>query len=243
MIVVTVHNSLKVVAAVKVSIVIPALNEAGCIARTLDRLQAMRQRGHELIVVDGGSDDDTMAISQSLADQVLRAPRGRANQMRAGAAAANGSVIWFLHADTVPVDDADLHILEALVQHDTQWGHFDILLSDDRPIFKMVSLFMNIRARITGIATGDQGIFMTRDLYEKIGGIPAIPLMEDIALSRTLNRYCRSFVIKQKLASSSRRWETHGIVRTILLMWGLRFAYFIGVNPVRLAKYYAVNKA
>ncbi|MCK5480108.1 MAG: TIGR04283 family arsenosugar biosynthesis glycosyltransferase [Gammaproteobacteria bacterium] len=240
------HSSLKAVAAVnsfRISVIIPALNEAGCIARTLDRLQAMRRRGHEVVVVDGGSDDETMTISHSLADQVIRAPRGRSNQMRAGAVVANGSVIWFLHADTLPVESADLLILEVLVRRSTQWGRFDILFSGDRFLLKVVALLMNFRARVTGIATGDQGIFMTRTLYEKVGGIPAIPLMEDIALCRFLRQSGCPAVIKRKLASSPRRWETHGIVRTILRMWSLRLAYFAGVDPVRLAKYYAVNNA
>jgi rSAM/selenodomain-associated transferase 2 len=231
------------VSSTRISVVIPVLNEAGYIARILDRLQAMRRRGHEIIVVDGGSDDETLAVSYSLADQLIQAPRGRASQMRAGAAVARGSVIWFLHADTIPVADADLLILNELVKGGSRWGRFDVLLSHDRLMLKVVAWFMNLRARITGIATGDQGVFMARDLYEKVGGIPAIPLMEDVALSRTLKRYGRPAVIKQKLASSPRRWEKHGIARTILMMWGLRLAYFFGVDPSRLAKYYAVNKA
>jgi rSAM/selenodomain-associated transferase 2 len=232
-----------VVSTTRISVVIPALNEAGNITRTLDSLQGMRQRGHEVIVVDGGSDDETMAVSQSLADQVIQSPRGRANQMRAGAAVANGSVFWFLHADTVPVEGADSLILNELVLPDSRWGHFDILFPGDSLMLKVVASLMNLRARITGIATGDQGIFITRILYEKIGGIPAIPLMEDIALSRTLKRYNRPLVLRQKLVSSPRRWTKHGVAKTIIMMWGLRLAYFIGVNPARLAKYYTVNSA
>jgi len=231
------------VKSARISVVIPVLNEAGYITRTLDRLQAMRRRGHEIIVVDGGSDDETMAVSHSLADRLIQAPRGRASQMRAGAAVANGSVIWFLHADAIPVDNADSLILNALARCDSRWGRFDVLLSRDRFMLKVVAWLMNLRARITGIATGDQGIFIARVLYEKVGGIPAMPLMEDIALSRTLKRFSRPAVIKQKLASSPRRWEEHGIARTILMMWGLRLAYFFGVAPARLAKYYAVNNA
>jgi len=231
------------VSAARISVVIPALNEAGNIIRTLARLQAMRQRGHEVIVVDGGSTDETMMVCQSLADQVIQAHRGRANQMRAGATSASGSVIWFLHADTVPPENADLLILDERLQSDSRWGFFEVLFPDDRLMLKVVALFMNLRARITGIATGDQGIFMTRVLYEQAGGIPAIPLMEDIALSRTLKRYSRPVVLRKKLLTSPRRWEKHGVTRTILMMWGLRLAYFIGVDPARLAKYYAVNKA
>ena len=238
------HNSLMAVAAVnsaRISIVIPALNEAGCITRTLDKLQAMRRRGHELIVVDGGSTDNTLAVSEALADQLIQSPQGRASQMRAGAAAANGSVIWFLHADTVPVNNADVLILSALEQHESRWGRFDVLFSSDRLVFKMIALLMNYRSRLSGIATGDQGIFIARTLYEQVGGIPDIPLMEDIALSRILKHYSRPFVINQKLTSSPRRWEKYGIAKTILKMWGLRFAYFVGIDPVLLAKYYAVN--
>jgi len=229
--------------SIRISVIIPALNEAGCIARTLDSLQAMRRRGHEIIVVDGGSNDETMAISHSLADQVVRASRGRANQMRAGADVANGSVIWFLHADTLPVESADLLIQDVLVRSNTRWGRFDILLSGDRSILKVVASLMNFRARITGIATGDQGIFMTRALYEKVGGIPAIPLMEDVALCRSLRQINYPAVIREKLISSARRWETYGVARTILMMWGLRLAYFAGVDPARLIKFYAVNDA
>ena len=231
------------VSTTRLSVVIPALNEAGNITRTLDSLQAMRQRGHELIVVDGGSSDETITSSQPLADQLIQAPRGRANQMRAGAAVASGSILWFLHADTVPPESADLLILNKLVLSDSRWGFFDVLFPGDSLMLKVVALLMNFRARISGIATGDQGIFISRALYEKAGGIPAIPLMEDIALSRTLKRYYRPAVIRKKLVTSPRRWEKHGVIKTILMMWSLRLAYFVGVNPVRLAKYYAVNSA
>ena len=233
-----------VVAAVnsaRISVVIPALNEAGCITRTLDKLQAVRQRGHELIVVDGGSIDNTLAVSKALADQLIVSRPGRARQMRAGAAAANGSVIWFLHADTLPAADADLLIQNALEPDINRWGHFDILFSSNRLVFRMIALLMNYRSRISGIATGDQGIFIARTLYEQVGGIPEIPLMEDVALSRKLKHYSRPLVINKKLTTSPRRWEKHGIARTILKMWGLRFAYFVGIDPARLEKYYAVN--
>lgn len=231
------------VSTTRISVIIPALNEAGNIVRTLDSLQPMRRRGHEVILVDGGSDDATLANSRPLTDQLVEAPRGRANQMRAGAAVASGAVIWFLHADTVPPESADRLILNELVQPDSRWGFFNVLFPGDSLMLKVVALLMNLRARITGIATGDQGIFITRVLYEKIDGIPAIPLMEDIALSRTLKRYKRPAVIREKLVSSPRRWEKHGVTKTILMMWGLRLAYFIGVDPARLAKYYAVNSA
>ena len=225
----------------RISIVIPALNEEGCITRTLGKLQAMRQRGHQLIVVDGGSIDNTLAVSEALADQLIQSPPGRAKQMRAGAAVANGSVIWFLHADTLPVDDADLLILKALEPNISRWGRFDVIFSSNRPVFKLIALLMNYRSRISGIATGDQGIFIARTLYEQVGGIPDLPLMEDVALSRKLKRYSRPLVINEKLTSSPRRWEKYGIARTILKMWGLRLAYFAGIDPARLAKYYAVN--
>lgn len=225
----------------RISIVIPALNEAGCIGCTLGRLQAMRQRGHELIVVDGGSDDGTPVICQSLVDRLILTPPGRAIQMRAGAAAASGSILWFLHADTLSAETADILILGSLARRDNQWGRFDIGFSGGRRVFVMIAFFMNLRARLGGIATGDQGIFVTRAFYDQVGGIPDIPIMEDIALSRMLREYSRPAVIRNKLTSSPRRWETQGILRTILKMWCLRLAFFLGIAPARLAKYYAVN--
>jgi rSAM/selenodomain-associated transferase 2 len=223
---------------VRISVIIPALNEAAGLPHTLAVLQGLRHRGHEVILVDGGSRDATVDVSRPLVDTLLQTAPGRAVQMRAGAQAANGSVFWFLHADTRAPEHADRLIAAALQDGSTRWGRFDVQLSERRVSLRLVAALMNTRSRLSGIATGDQGIFVQRTLYEAAGGFPPLPLMEDIALSRTLRRHGRPAALRQRLRSSARRWEKHGVIRTILLMWSLRLAYFAGVTPDRLARYY-----
>jgi len=225
----------------QLSIIVPALNEADSILSFCDALQPLRQRGHEVILVDGGSIDQTMALAQPYVDKVIDAPRGRALQMRAGAAVAEGAVFWFLHADTGVPENADQLILTALGTGDAAWGRFDVTLSDQHPVLKCVAWVMNLRSSVTAIATGDQGIFVRRSLYEQAGGIPPIPLMEDIAFSRALKARSRPACLDQQLITSARRWKKHGIIRTIVTMWGLRLAYYCGVSPQRLVKYYAAD--
>jgi rSAM/selenodomain-associated transferase 2 len=222
----------------RISVIIPALNEAARLPRTLAALQGLRRRGHEVILVDGGSSDATVGVSRPLVDTVLQAARGRAAQMQAGAQAARGAVFWFLHADTRAPAQADRLIETALRDEKKHWGRFDVQLAGHRVSLRLVASLMNTRSRLSGIATGDQGIFVRRTLYEAVGGFPALPLMEDIALSRALRRHGRPATIRQPLRSSARRWEQHGLIRTILLMWGLRLAYFTGVSPERLARFY-----
>ena len=226
----------------RISVIIPALNEAASLPLTLAALQGLRQRGHEVILVDGGSSDDTVEVSRSLVDSVLPAARGRAVQMRAGADIARGDVFWFLHADTRAPEHADRLIGAALQDTGIQWGRFDVQLSEQRVSLRVVGNLMNTRSRLSGIATGDQGIFVRRTLYTAVGGFPQQPLMEDIALSRILRRHGRPAIIRQRLHSSPRRWEQHGVTRTILLMWGLRLAYFTGVAPDRLARFYRLHQ-
>ena len=220
------------------SVIVPCLNEVAIVRDALYSLQFIRHAGHELIVVDGGSDDGTGEAVGELADQLLTVERGRARQMNAGAAAARGRVLWFLHLDT-QVSSADLN---ALLKHcdgsSGCWGRFDIRLSGERPLLRMVEFMMNLRSRYTGIATGDQGIFVSRDLFDRVGGFPAIALMEDIAISRDLKRHARPICLRQTLITSSRRWETKGIWRTVFLMWRLRLRFFLGADPKRLADDY-----
>ncbi len=220
----------------KISIIIPVLNEAGTINKTLLNLQAMRQRGHEVILVDGGSVDETLTIAAPLVDQTLQSVRGRAAQMHAGTIAAGGGIFWFLHADTVAPQDADLAILAAL--GDSQWGRFNVRLSGEKPLLRIIESLMNLRSRLTGIATGDQGIFVRREIYDQLGGFPEQPLMEDIEFSKRLNRIYPPQCLKAELVTSSRRWEQQGIIRTVLLMWVLRTAYSLGVSSKRLAYLY-----
>ena len=227
----------------QLSVIIPALDEAAMIPATLQALQSLRTRGHEVIVVDGGSRDGTIELSRPLADRVVTARAGRASQMQAGAAVASGSILWFLHADTLPPPDADRLILAKLMQGRAAWGRFDVGFPQGPQLLRTVAWMMNQRSRLSGIVTGDQGLFVTRRLYHIAGGFPDIPLMEDIALSRALRRHGRPARIQQPVITSPRRWQTHGVLRTILRMWALRLAYFLGVNPRRLAACYAAHRS
>lgn len=225
----------------RLSIIIPVLNEEGRIQSTLEPLQGLRLKGHEIIVVDGGSQDTTISRCVPLADHVLQSPPGRATQMQAGAAVSSGDILWFLHADSTVPGQAQRHITGALADANADWGRFDISLDDDHPLLRCVAWFMNQRTQLTGIATGDQGIFIRRALFEAIGGFPDVPLMEDIRISRSLKKHGRPCRVRARLGTSSRRWKKHGIARTILTMWSLRLAHFAGVSPQRLARYYTVT--
>lgn len=221
----------------RLSIVIPALNEAENIPSTLRRLQPLRRRGHEIILVDGGSTDRTVELAAPLADRVLSGPRGRSLQMNRGAAAASGDVLLFLHADTDLPPDCDRLIAAALAGAEG-WGRFDVRLSGRNLMFGLISFCMNLRSRLTGIATGDQAVFVSRSLFERAGTFPPIALMEDIALSRQLRGYGRPRCLSARVVTSSRRWEQHGVIRTILKMWWLRLRFFLGADPDKLAKRY-----
>jgi rSAM/selenodomain-associated transferase 2 len=223
---------------VEISLIVPALNESGGITDTLQALQHMRRRGVEIIVADGGSTDTTVAVCEPLADRVISTAAGRARQMQAGAVLARGSILWFLHADTRAPRDADRAIAAALGAGDCQWGRFDVGFPQAGLMLGVVAVLMNLRSRLTGIASGDQGIFVTRKLFERVNGYPQIPLMEDIALSRLLKHHSRPACLHDKLITSARRWQTHGTLRTILVMWSLRLAYFLGASPARLAQFY-----
>ncbi len=220
-----------------VSVVVPILNEAERLRASLQPLQ--RHRGHtiELIVVDGGSSDASLEIAAGLADQVLTAPRGRAAQMNHGAAAAAGELIWFLHADVV-IGDACIPLLQQAATRQLPWGRFSVRLDGRSPLLRVIARAMEWRSRGSAICTGDQGIFVRRELFEAIGGYPAIPLMEDIALSKMLRARARPTVLAATLTASARKWEAHGLWRTVFLMWRLRAAYALGADPARLARAY-----
>jgi rSAM/selenodomain-associated transferase 2 len=222
----------------RLSIIIPALDEAERIAALLTGLQALRARGAEVIVVDGGGSDATPALAAPLADRVMTAPRGRARQMNAGAAQARGEALLFLHADTTLPDDADRHVLDRLRQGKHVWGRFDVRIGGSARTLRMVAILMNLRSRLSGIATGDQALFMTRAAFESVGGFPDQPLMEDIELSRRLLTLSRPACLPGPAITSGRRWETRGVWRTIFLMWRLRWLYARGVAPARLAEWY-----
>jgi rSAM/selenodomain-associated transferase 2 len=220
------------------SIVIPVLNEAELIEAALDRLAPYRQRGVEVIVVDGGSRDGTAARAASGADRVLVAPRGRGPQMNAGAVQAVGDVLLFLHADTRLPSRADRLLVDGLARSGRLWGRFDVDIAGGHRLLPLVARMMNLRSRASGIATGDQALFVRRDAFESVGGYPEIALMEDIALSRRLKRLGPPLCLPDRVTTSGRRWERNGVLQTILLMWRLRLLYFLGADPARLARRY-----
>jgi len=218
------------------SIIMPVLDEAAGIEATLKALAPYRTRGVEIVVVDGGSNDGTPEICRPLADRVMAAPRGRAAQMNAGAAVARGDVLLFLHADTRLPDDADRHLRDGMARSGRVWGRFDVRF--DGGGLALIAFMMNWRSRLTGIATGDQAMFVTRAAFEAAGGFASIALMEDVAMSARLKRIGRPFCLAARVTTSARRWKKHGVLRTVVLMWKLRLAYFFGADPIRLAKAY-----
>ena len=227
----------------KISIIVPVLNEALTLSAVLCSLKPYREAGHEVIVVDGGSRDGSAGLSRPFVDRVIASPRGRARQLNAGAAASRGEVLLFLHADTYLPPAADQLILKGLRKQGREWGRFDVRLTGRHRLFRMVERLMNLRSRVTGIATGDQAIFVSREAFEAVGGFPDIDLMEDIALSKALKRRGLPLCLRERILTSSRRWEENGILRTIFVMWYLRLAYFFGMRPKRLAERYGRLKA
>ncbi len=224
--------------ALRVSIVVPALDEAPRLPLILSALQPLREQGHEVIVVDGGSRDATLLIARLLSDRAFVAAQGRAVQMNAGARRATGDTLLFLHADS-RLPAGAIAAIAAARNGGARWGRFDVTI-DGRPrVLRLVAAAMNLRSRLTGIATGDQGIFVERALFERVGGYPAIALMEDVALSKALKRAAgRPACLRERVVTSGRRWESRGPWRTIVTMWGLRLAYALGADPARLARRY-----
>jgi rSAM/selenodomain-associated transferase 2 len=222
-------------------IVIPTLNEAATIEPALRALEPLRQRAVRVIIADGGSADDTVARAAPLVDRVLSAPRGRALQMNAGARAPeaeDADVLLFLHADTALPVDADRVVLRALANSDRVWGRFDVAIEGRSPWLRVVSAMMNVRSRLSGIATGDQALFIERSSFIALEGFAAIPLMEDIEFCARAKRLSRPLVLRERVRTSGRRWERDGVWRTILLMWRLRWAFYFGADPADLARRY-----
>ena len=224
------------------SIIIPCLNEAGGIAEALGALAPLRARGVEVVVADGGSSDNTVEWARPLADQVVTATRGRAMQMNAGAAQARGDVLLFLHADCRLPSRADDLIVDGLNRAQKTWGRFDVSLEGAHPLLRSVAAMMNLRSRITGVSTGDQGLFITRSLFEAVGRFPQIALMEDVALTKHLKHHGAPLNLRHRMQVSGRRWEKHGVLRTIVLMWRLRLQYWLGADPGKLASAYQPHR-
>ena len=222
----------------KLSIIMPALDEGEHITAALDALADLRALGAEVIVVDGGSRDATIQRARLRADRVLTAPCGRASQMNAGAAQAAGDVLLFLHADTRLPRDTDYVVLNGLERSKREWGRFDVKIEGRSPLLTVVGWLMGLRSRLTGIATGDQAIFVRREAFQAVGGFPEIGLMEDIALCKRLKAVSRPVCLDERVITSGRRFEQYGVIKTLLLMWRLRLRYFFGADPAELARQY-----
>jgi rSAM/selenodomain-associated transferase 2 len=222
----------------KLSIIVPALNEELTISEALRQLVPLREKGAQVIVVDGGSRDATVERVLNLADIVLSTPRGRASQMNAGAHCSRGVALLFLHVDTTLPQDADRPLRSFLEDPEQIWGWFDVQITGTHWLLPIVARTMNLRSRLTRIATGDQAIFVRRAAFEAVGGFPDILLMEDIEMSQRLKRLARPICLRQQVTTSGRRWERHGVMRTILHMWRLRFDYWRGIDPKELARRY-----
>lgn len=218
-------------------VVVPVLDEAAGLGDRLRALQPLRGRGTRVVVVDGGSEDDSVAIAEAHADLVLTAPRGRAVQMNAGAAALECHSLLFLHADTALPADAD-RLVRAALGEQRLWGRFDVRLDSPRPVFRIIERLINLRSRLSGIATGDQAIFVDAASFRAVGGFPDQALMEDIALSKRLKKLSRPVCLRAAAVTSARRWQRFGVWRTVWLMWRLRAAYALGADPGRLARAY-----
>jgi rSAM/selenodomain-associated transferase 2 len=217
----------------RLSIVVPALDEAAGIRAALEALAPLRARGHEVIVVDGGSADGTAGLARPLCDRLVVTSRGRAQQMNAGARVAEGDVLLFLHSDTCLPPDASQVISQSTTNH--MWGRFDVEIEGHHPLLKVIAWSMNLRSRLTGIATGDQAIFVRRDAF---AGFPGIPLMEDVAFSKAMKRRGAPACLRSRVRTSGRRWEARGVLRTIFLMWRLRAMYALGARPEVLRRLY-----
>lgn len=222
----------------RLSIIIPTLEEAEGIVATLESLGELRRRGHEVIVVDGGSRDGTANLARNLADRVLAESAGRAAQMNAGARAAAGDVLLFLHADSRLPAGADRLVLQGLVAGGFAWGRFDVRIAGSHVLLRVVEAMMNVRSRLTHICTGDQGLFVRREVFDAVGGYPRQALMEDIAISARLRRVSAPLCLRERCLTSARRWESQGVLRTVVQMWWLRLQYALGAAPARLARSY-----
>ena len=221
-----------------ISIVVPVLNEASSLEGFLRPLYESCAKDCEILVVDGGSEDNSVQIAEKYSHKVITSPAGRARQMNAGAEYATGSILLFLHADTVLPEDFQNLIINEMQKKNKSWGRFDVSLSGKQFMFRVIENLMNFRSSVTGIATGDQAIFLRKSLFESVGGFSDMPLMEDIEFCEKLKQKESPLCLKQRVLTSSRRWEEYGIWRTIILMWQLRLAYFLGKDPVLLKRKY-----
>jgi rSAM/selenodomain-associated transferase 2 len=220
-----------------ISIIIPTLNEAQALPATLQSLQPLKQQGVEIIIVDGGSIDQTLNIAEQYGSKALQSKIGRASQMNVGAEHASGELLLFLHADTRLPHDA-LILLMDVAEAPEYWGRFNVKLDGNSWVFRVIESMMNVRSCLTGVVTGDHAIFVSKRLFHQINGLPQIELMEDIAFSKLLKQKIAPRCLSSAVTTSSRRWEQRGVFRTVLVMWWLRLAYYFGAKPSWLSRQY-----
>lgn len=230
----------------QVSVIVPTLDEGGVIEDLLLSMQPWRAAGHEVILVDGGSTDSTCERAAPLVDLLLQTAPGRSVQLNAGAAVASGEILWFVHADShfrlaprglLPTTLPDLLVTE-LDFSGRDWGRFDVRIDGDHPLLPLIAWAMNLRSCLTSICTGDQAIFVRRALFERVGGFPRLPLMEDVELSRCLRQRGRCLCLRRIVTTSGRRWQRNGVLRTVWLMWRLRLTWWLGRDTTRLRRAY-----
>ena len=221
----------------KLSVVVPVLNEEVNLSRITSSLRSVIEQGHEVIIADGGSTDNTLTIAYEITDTVIISKKGRALQMNSGASIASGKVVLFLHADTLLPENV-AEIISAACVGRSFWGRFDVRLSNNKYVYRLIECMMNMRSSLTSIVTGDQAIFIEKGLFDRIGGFPEIALMEDIEISRRLKKISKPVRLKSRVVTSSRRWERNGVFATVFLMWKLRLYYFFGVSPEKLNQMY-----
>jgi rSAM/selenodomain-associated transferase 2 len=222
----------------KITIIIPVLNDVEALKTLLPQLQQCREQGHELLLVDGGSSDGSIPLSRNQVDRILMTGVGRGRQMNLGAENASHNILLFLHADSRISEKGFAQLLAAMSDPENHWGRFDVQLDHSGVSYRVIAAMMNLRSRLSGVSTGDQGMFVRSGLFHRVGGFQSIPLMEDVALSKTLRKYSRPVCLSSKLITSARRWQQQGIMKTVLLMWTLRLAYFMGVHPDKLSQIY-----
>lgn len=232
-----------------VSIVVPILNEADNLPHLFANIACLNPAPQQVILVDGGSMDKSIGVAQNLIKdlelnnklgidwQIIESSAGRATQMNGGARLAIGDILLFLHADTQLPSQAILGVVNAMGT--AEWGRFDVRLDSRQPMLWIVSQMINWRSKLSRIATGDQAIFIKRELFEQVGGYPDQALMEDIEICKKLKTIAKPACLKSKVVTSARRWQQHGTWRTIILMWQLRFDYWRGVSADNIkARYY-----
>src|SRR5262245_10164047 len=230
-------------AMARLSIIMPVLDEGEAFGKTLDALAELRALGVDIVVVDGGSRDATVQRARMRVDRVVLGLRGRAMQMNEGAAKAAGDVLLFLHSDTRLPPEADHLVLDGLARSGLAWGRFDVTIEGRHPLLKLAGWLMNLGSRLTGIATGEQAMFVEKDAFVAAGGFPPIALMEDVALCKRLKRVSKPLYLRQRAVTSGRRFEQDGVLRTILMMWRLRLAFHFGADPAELARRYGYGSA